>query len=370
MRSLRHHVGIEHDLPAAAATSARSRRGRRCWPRRARTGRPGLGSSATISACASRSRSSSAPVAAISFFRSRRASSGRWFLQTMMAIICASQRSRVRSCSVRHSPGRGRRRRSAPCSAGSAGRSAGGPAADRRRRSRPRGALDVAEAALAQPAGDVLERVGEVAVVVERIDQHHHRGGVGGREAHARELAAQVVLQRLASACRARWRRTRRRRCSVRALPGVSVMPSKSSRSVPFSQSSRSVLPKSAAPSIAAGSSLRLDRRSRRRARIRARRHARPLVSRSASGSNAGAAVFLGFEERVLLEHLLDFLVQLERRQLQQADRLLQLRRQRQVLRQAELERGLHGQPAGGRGTAPEPDRDLASRDERKERSE
>ena len=46
----------------------------------------------------------------------------------------------------------------------------------------------------------------------------------------------------------------------------------------------------------------------------------------------------VGFEEGVLLEHLLDFLVQLERGQLQQADRLLQLRRQRQVLRQADLQ--------------------------------
>ena len=42
--------------------------------------------------------------------------------------------------------------------------------------------------------------------------------------------------------------------------------------------------------------------------------------------------VFLGLEEGVLFEHLLDFLMQLERRQLQQPDRLLQLRRQRQVL--------------------------------------
>ena len=48
-------------------------------------------------------------------------------------------------------------------------------------------------------------------------------------------------------------------------------------------------------------------------------------------------ALLLDLEERVLLEHLLDFLVQLERGQLQQPDRLLQLRRQREVLRQPEL---------------------------------
>ena len=55
--------------------------------------------------------------------------------------------------------------------------------------------------------------------------------------------------------------------------------------------------------------------------------------------------VFLDFEEGVLFEHLLDFLVQLERRQLQQADRLLQLRRQRQMLRQANLQGRFHDDP-------------------------
>ena len=52
--------------------------------------------------------------------------------------------------------------------------------------------------------------------------------------------------------------------------------------------------------------------------------------------------VFLGLEERVLLEHLLDFLVELERRQLEEPDRLLQLRRERQMLRETELEGRLH----------------------------
>ena len=42
--------------------------------------------------------------------------------------------------------------------------------------------------------------------------------------------------------------------------------------------------------------------------------------------------VFLGVKERVGFEHLLDFLVQFQRGQLQQADGLLQLGRERQVL--------------------------------------
>src|SRR5262245_41079921 len=62
-------------------------------------------------------------------------------------------------------------------------------------------------------------------------------------------------------------------------------------------------------------------------------------LGRSLAGSGG---LFLGFEERVLVEHLLDFLLQLERRQLQQADRLLQLRRQRQMLREADLKRWFH----------------------------
>jgi hypothetical protein len=41
------------------------------------------------------------------------------------------------------------------------------------------------------------------------------------------------------------------------------------------------------------------------------------------------------FEQRVIGEQLFELLVQFERGQLQQADRLLQLRRERQVLRGA-----------------------------------
>ena len=50
------------------------------------------------------------------------------------------------------------------------------------------------------------------------------------------------------------------------------------------------------------------------------------------------SGLVVGFEEGVALEHLLDFLVQLQRGQLQQADGLLQLGRQRQVLRKPNLE--------------------------------
>ena len=54
------------------------------------------------------------------------------------------------------------------------------------------------------------------------------------------------------------------------------------------------------------------------------------------------AFVAVGFEEGVALQHLLDFLVEFERGELQQADGLLELGCQREVLRQPELQCGLH----------------------------
>src|SRR6185312_7186942 len=54
--------------------------------------------------------------------------------------------------------------------------------------------------------------------------------------------------------------------------------------------------------------------------------------------------ILLGdFQKRVLVQHLLDFLAQFQRRELQQPDRLLQLRRQRQMLRDAKRQALLHG---------------------------
>ena len=55
-----------------------------------------------------------------------------------------------------------------------------------------------------------------------------------------------------------------------------------------------------------------------------------------ASGNSCGGGfvlAVLALEQRILLQHPLDLGVELERRQLQQPDRLLQLRRQREVLR-------------------------------------
>jgi hypothetical protein len=50
----------------------------------------------------------------------------------------------------------------------------------------------------------------------------------------------------------------------------------------------------------------------------------------------------LALEQRIALQRLAQLLLELERRQLQQADRQAQLRRQRQLLPELDLQRGFH----------------------------
>src|SRR5688572_14313747 len=54
------------------------------------------------------------------------------------------------------------------------------------------------------------------------------------------------------------------------------------------------------------------------------------------------AQPLFALEQRIVLQELLDFLIEFERRELQQTDRLLELRSKRQMLGQPELERMLH----------------------------
>ena len=165
-----------------------------------------------------------------------------------------------------------------------------------------------------------------------------HRGGVGGREAHAGELVAQVVLQALRRGCRGRssssssppllLRAAGRLADAVEVVALGAVLPVVALGGAELGAVDAGRLVGAPSPP---GSAARSDSRS---------------PARSAGVGALGERlerrrrVFLGLEEGVLLEHLLDFLVQLERRQLQQPDRLLQLRRQRQVLREADLKVG------------------------------
>src|SRR5262245_38399048 len=47
-----------------------------------------------------------------------------------------------------------------------------------------------------QERGDFLERLGEVAIFVQRVDQHHHERAVALVKICKRELRQQVVAQR------------------------------------------------------------------------------------------------------------------------------------------------------------------------------
>ena len=161
-----------------------------------------------------------------------------------------------------------------------------------------------------QRGGDVFERIGEVAVVVDRIDDGARDRELARREIGVFELADQVVLQR--------------QRGVVGDFGGALVV---------------------VAPGIGAGAAfapvvfddfgfdddfgcrLRIDALLFRH-RMRFERFER-----------AGGFVFVhGLEHDVAFELLADVRLQLQRRHLQEADRLLQLRGHRQLLTQLQLQ--------------------------------
>jgi hypothetical protein len=218
-----------------------------------------------------------------------------------------------------------------------------------------------------QALGDLLERIGQVAVVVERLDQDEHGRSVGRREAHAGELAAEVVLQ------------ARRRGAPLGSA--LQVVDIAESRAAGRLADAVEVLALGAVLPVVAigGAEVLAIHRLRLVGRVRAGlggplglalsgafRRGRPLRHRL----EGPGELLLGLEERIRLEHLLHLLVQLERRELQETDRLLQLRRQRQVLREPDLEGCLH---AGRRavpkpGSAPSRGSELRERRDRCER--
>ncbi len=153
--------------------------------------------------------------------------------------------------------------------------------------------------------GDILEALREVSVLVERIDQQPDQRAVVPLHVEQRELLVQMVAQG---------------RCVVRRnaaiVVAVVLAPLPGRREL----GRRVVVP------LRWGGLLRGRRRSCRRV------HGRCPVP----------VAFFALEDRILRERLFDLLVELHRRELQQADRLLQLRRERQVLREPELQCGFH----------------------------
>ncbi len=201
---------------------------------------------------------------------------------------------------------------------------------------------------LGQPRGDVVQRVGQVAVAVQRLDQDLQRSAVLAAQAHAGHLPAQVLLQRDRAAAALEL-------AVVRVGRGAAVEAGGLADAVEV-VALGTVLPvlalggaevvgldlgKCAVAAVAAVEIVAL----RRRIGLGFGAFRRRGVE--------GQRLVVGFEEGVQLEHLLDFLLQLQCRQLQQPDRLLQLRRQRQMLRQADLQGRLHGNQQRCRSAVP-----------------
>mmetsp|Transcript_42777 Transcript_42777/g.69785 ORF Transcript_42777/g.69785 Transcript_42777/m.69785 type:complete len:363 (-) Transcript_42777:210-1298(-) len=192
---------------------------------------------------------------------------------------------------------------------------------------------------LGQGGSDLVQSVFEVAVFVQRFDQHLYGGPILGRQVQAGELLGQVLGQRglggflalalaviVAAAGAAAGRQLAD---AVEVVALGAVLP---------------VLALGAAEVLGAqfGGIAALGLAGRGLGAALGRR------VRSQLG-RADRELLLRLQQRVAGEHLLDLLVQLQRRQLQQPDRLLQLWRQRQVLTEADLESLLHAaQPPCG----------------------
>ena len=188
-----------------------------------------------------------------------------------------------------------------------------------------------------QPLGDLFQRVGQVTVAVQRLEQHFQRGAVVVAQPHAHDLRAQVVLQRAGGGA------------AVLRLHVVALALATAGRcgGRRFADAVEVVALGAVLPVLALGGAEFLGADLGHGlagvggvGAVAVVAVAGP-VGRLALGrrvEGTGRRIVLGFQKRVLVEHLPHFLVQLQRGQLQQPDRLLQLRRQRQVLRQADLQ--------------------------------
>src|SRR5947199_98615 len=142
-----------------------------------------------------------------------------------------------------------------------------------------------------QQRGDFLERLGQIAVLVEGVDQQLDEYAVAIAEIGERELAAQVIAQR---------RRVRRGEAAVALVVVVRPAPAGGDIRRPVGVGGRGL-----------GAAARASAARRRR--------------RGCGGLGLAFGI-LALERRVVHQHAVDLLVELDRRQLQQADRLLQLR--------------------------------------------
>ena len=173
---------------------------------------------------------------------------------------------------------------------------------------------------------DLLERRDQHAVVVDAVDDRARDCEIALRHRRQVQLPQQVILQRLFSSVAfgsvevvVRTRLGRRRRLK-------DVVPRTVDR-----QLFRHLFGERVA---VAGQLAKLF--------IRCRRSVSSSSPFDASAAAFVVIVFDEFEHRIRFDGLLNLQAQIERRQLQQADRLLQLRRHRQLLAELERERLFH----------------------------
>jgi hypothetical protein len=166
----------------------------------------------------------------------------------------------------------------------------------------------------AQVARDLLERLGHVAIVVERIDDRFADPDLARVELADLELPDQVLVQ-IAAAL-------------VRELERPVVVALRAA----LAGRNRAVLPR-----VDIDDDFLLGVARGRGFVLRRVREIVRLVQRR----DLDGFVFLGLEHHVVFERLLHLRLELEHGELQQLDRLLQLRRHRQLLAEFELQRRL-----------------------------
>ena len=148
-----------------------------------------------------------------------------------------------------------------------------------------------------QERRDLFERLREITILVERVDQKADKHAVAGIQLGKRKLRVQVVAQR------------RRVRLGEGLLAFL------------VAALARAPVARELARPVGVRGGRRFGRRAARAAR------------RGRGRRVPGLFHILALERRVLHQQAIDLLVELDRGELQQPDRLLQLRRQREVLR-------------------------------------
>lgn len=190
---------------------------------------------------------------------------------------------------------------------------------------------------IGQGGGELGQRIFQVAVVVERLDQKAQHRHVLGRQAQRQRLAVQVLGQR---------------GLRVRTIAGIQLVVAvggghaRRRLATPFAVVGRHIQAAIAVPAVGLGAcslEVGIGRAGLRGSLADSITLADPGVGARQAELLARRGLVVALQERVVVEHLLDFALQLQRRQLQQADRLLQLRREGQVLRDAKGQPGFHG---------------------------